>query len=351
LVHDERRRFKVSQTMRRVLMLEEPGWGGVATMCQTLQQALGEANWQVTALPWRQTHWPTLVQAAKQHDVILASHNFGPTYCGAALKALSGKPLVSWVHGPLQDVLKEARASVLKKTWLRLLYRQVDHFVSVSRTTENSLLGFVKQLHRTQRSHVVPNAMAPMPAGQPIHVHAGHGGESGIPPLLLGYVGRLSAEKRPGLLLDTLRFLPDEAQLGIVGDGPLHRHLAHQGMDLLMQGRLHFLGKHPSGASLYTPWEMTLLTSRFEGCPMTALESLACGVPCVTLPIPALRELFDRDAPYLLARGDAPVALAEAVMTVLSLPPEQVKADMARIVARHNLPAFTQAWQEVLRAC
>ena len=337
--------------MRCVLMLEEPGWGGVATMCQTLQQALGEANWQVTALPWRQTHWPTLVQAAKQHDVILASHNFGPTYCGAALKALSGKPLVSWVHGPLQDVLKEARASVLKKTWLRLLYRQVDHFVSVSRTTENSLLGFVKQLHRTQRSHVVPNAMAPMPAGQPIHVHAGHGGESGIPPLLLGYVGRLSAEKRPGLLLDTLRFLPDEAQLGIVGDGPLHRHLAHQGMDLLMQGRLHFLGKHPSGASLYTPWEMTLLTSRFEGCPMTALESLACGVPCVTLPIPALRELFDRDAPYLLARGDAPVALAEAVMTVLSLPPEQVKADMARIVARHNLPAFTQAWQEVLRAC
>jgi glycosyltransferase involved in cell wall biosynthesis len=351
LVHDERRRFKVSQTMRRVLMLEEPGWGGVATMCQTLQQALGEANWQVTALPWRQTHWPTLVQAAKQHDVILASHNFGPTYCGAALKALSGTPLVSWVHGPLQDVLKEARASVLKKTWLRLIYRQVDHFVSVSRTTENSLLGFVKQLHRTQHSHVVPNAMAPMPAGQPIHVHAGHGGESGIPPLLLGYVGRLSTEKRPGLLLDTLRFLPDEAQLGIVGDGPLHRHVAHQGMDLLMQGRLHFLGKHPSGVSLYTPWDITLLTSRYEGCPMTALESLACGVPCVALPIPALRELFDRDAPYLLARGDAPVALAEAVMTVLSLPPEQVKADMARIVARHNLPAFTQAWQEVLRAC
>lgn len=337
--------------MRRVLMLQEPDWGGVATMSQTLQHALGEANWQVTALPWRQTHWPTLVQAAKQHDVILASHNFGPTYCGAALKALSGKPLVSWVHGPLQDVLKEARASVLKKTWLRLLYRQVDHFVSVSRTTENSLLGFVKQLHRTQRSHVIPNAVAPMAAGQPIHVHAGHGGERGIPPLLLGYVGRLSAEKRPGLLLDTLRFLPDEAQLGIVGDGPLHRHLAHQGMDLLMLGRLHFLGKHPSGESLYTPWDITLLTSRFEGCPMTALESLACGVPCVALPIPALRELFDRDAPYLLARGDAPVALAEAVMTVLSLPPEQVKADMARIVARHNLPAFTQAWQEVLRAC
>mgnify|MGYP000034028399 CR=1 FL=1 len=349
--HDKRREANVTPVKRRVLMLQEPGWGGVATMSHTLQQALGEADWQVTSLPWRQTHWPTLVQAAKQHDLIVASHNFGPTYCGAALKTLSGKPLVSWVHGPVLDVLHEARASGIKKMGLRWLYRQVDHFVSVSRTSENSLLGFVKQLHRTQRSHVIANALAPMPAGQPIHVHAGHGGESGIPPLLIGYVGRLSAEKRPGLLLDTLRFLPDEAQLGIVGDGPLHRHLAHQGMDLLMQGRLHFLGKHTSGASLYTPWAITLLTSRYEGCPMTALESLACGVPCVALPIPALRELFDRDAPYLLARGDAPVALAEAVMTVLSLPPEQVQADMARIVARHSLPAFSQAWQEVLRTC
>jgi glycosyltransferase involved in cell wall biosynthesis len=171
------------------------------------------------------------------------------------------------------------------------------------------------------------------------------------PPLLLGYVGRLSAEKRPHLLLDTLRHLPDEAQLGIVGEGPMHRKMIHDGMDLMYQGRLHFLGKHPSGASLYQPWQMTLMTSRYEGCPMTALESLSCGVPCVALPIPAMRELFDRDAPYLLARGDAPVALAEAVMTTLSLPPEQVRDDMARIVARHSIDQFARAWQEVLHTC
>jgi glycosyltransferase involved in cell wall biosynthesis len=96
---------------------------------------------------------------------------------------------------------------------------------------------------------------------------------------------------------------------------------------------------------------MTLLTSRYEGCPMTALESLACGVPCVSLPIPALRELYDRDAPYLLARGDAPVALAEAVMTVLSLPAQQVQEDMARIAARHSVEGFAGNWQGVLRTC
>jgi len=336
-------------TTRRVLLLEEPGWGGVHTMTRTLADALIAQGWQATALPWRQSRWTTLVEAAKQHDVIVGTHNFGPTYCGAALKAITGKPLVSWVHGPLLDVLHEAGTSAVKKLWLRLLYKQVSQFVCVSRTTQDSLLSFIS-LSKQQRCTVVPNGIAPMAEGQPIHVHAGHGGD-GIPPLLLGYVGRLSAEKRPNLLLDTLRCLPDEAQLGIVGEGPLHRKMIHDGLDLMYQGRLHFLGKHPSGESLYKPWQMTLLTSRYEGCPMTALESLACGVPCVSLPIPAMRELYDRDAPYLLARGDAPVALAEAVMTVLSLPAQQVQEDMARIAARHSVEGFAGNWQEVLHTC
>jgi glycosyltransferase involved in cell wall biosynthesis len=94
---------------------------------------------------------------------------------------------------------------------------------------------------------------------------------------------------------------------------------------------------------------MTLLTSKYEGCPMTALESMACGVPCVAMPIPAMRELFDLDAPYLLARGDTPVALAEAVMTTLSLPAHKVQDDIARIVARHSVENFVSGWQEVLQ--
>jgi glycosyltransferase involved in cell wall biosynthesis len=246
-------------------------------------------------------------------------------------------------------VLREAGTSAVKKLWLRLLYKQVSQFVCVSRTTQDALLSFIA-LGKQQRCAVLPNGIAPMAEGQPIHVHAGHGGD-GIPPLLLGYVGRLSAEKRPHLLLDTLRYLPDEAQLGIVGEGPLHRKMIHDGLDLMYQGRLHFLGKHPSGESLYKPWQMTMLSSRYEGCPMTALESRARGVPCVTLPIPAMRELYDRDAPYLLARGDAPVALAEAVMTVRSLPTQQVRDDIARIVARHSVEGFVGNWQEVLRTC
>jgi glycosyltransferase involved in cell wall biosynthesis len=335
---------------RRILLLEDAAWGGVHTLCRTLQEALQAQGWQVDAVNWRDTSWRALIAQAKQADVIVASHNFGPTYAGVVLKWFTGKPLVSWVHGPLVDVLHQSRASSLKRLQLRWFYAQVTRFVCVSRTTQDSLLVFLGRKAQT-RTHVVLNALAPLPPGQTLHVHAPHGSQDALPPLLLGYVGRLAEEKRPGFLLETLRELPDVAQLGVIGEGPLRRKLVHDGMDLLQQGRLHFLGKHPRGASLYQSWQMTLLASRYEGFGMAALESLACGVPCVALPIAAMRELYDLDAPYLLARGDTPIALAEAVMAVMSLPAHQVQADMARIVERHTLSNFTQAWQEVLQAC
>jgi hypothetical protein len=43
--------------------------------------------------------------------------------------------------------------------------------------------------------------------------------------------------------------------------------------------------------------------------------------------------------------------LAEAVMTVFSLPELQVREDMARIVARHHIDGFVGNWQEVLHTC
>ena len=81
---------------------------------------------------------------------------------------------------------------------------------------------------------------------------------------------------------------------------------------------------------------------------MTALESLACGVPCVALPIPAMRELFAQAAPYLLAHDETPQALAIAVLNLMRMPKEQVQQDMARIVAKHSLAEFATSWQSTL---
>ena len=74
----------------RVLLLQDlatsNNWGGVQTMTHTLQHALQEQGFVVNALPWQHTKFDELLRMAKQSDVVVASHNFGPTYCGVAIK-------------------------------------------------------------------------------------------------------------------------------------------------------------------------------------------------------------------------------------------------------------------------
>ena len=354
----------------RVLLLQDPvtsnNWGGVQTMTQTLQLALQEQGFEVTALPWQQTKFVKLLYEARHSDVLVASHNFGPTYCGVALKTLAHKPLVSWVHGPLLEVLQISKASWWKRHWLKHVFRYVDRFVCVSQTTENSLLGFLSSAraqsndsssrgnssstssNKTPRTVVIPNALTPLTGNTESFVSDVNTTSSTN--LSIGYIGRLSQEKRPHLLLETLRALPDGAHLCVVGDGVLRSGLEDAGKDLMANGRLKFLGHQVSNRNLYTPYQVTLLTSLYEGCPMTALESLACGVPCVALPIPALRELFAHDAPYLLAHDETPQALAIAVLNLMRLPKEQVQKDIARIASKHSLPQFGHSWRIAIQS-
>jgi len=329
----------------RVLLLQDlttsSNWGGVQTMTLTLQLALQERGFLVTALPWQQTKFGKLLAAARDCDVLVASHNFGPTYSGVALKTLTRKPLISWVHGPLLNVLQMSKAGSWKRLWLKHVYSNVDRFVCVSQTTEVSLLGFLSTIPTV----VIPNGLTPLAKDSGSFVFDEYAAQKN---LSSGYVGRLSEEKRPHLLIETLRVLPAGTSLCIVGDGELRPALESAGKDLITNGRLRFLGHQASGQNLYKPYQVTLLTSQFEGFGMAALESLACGVPCVTLPIPAMRELFAHDAPYLLAHDETPEALAIALMNLVHIPIEQIHADMARILSKYALSRFAKSWQTTL---
>jgi glycosyltransferase involved in cell wall biosynthesis len=164
----------------------------------------------------------------------------------------------------------------------------------------------------------------------------------------LGFVGRLSPEKQPLHLLPMLRLLPDAYQLHVVGDGELMGAMRSAGQDLLAQGRLHLHGQQTVTAQTYRAWRATVLCSRYEGYPMTALESLACGVPCVSPPIPAMQEMLGAQAPLWLARDDSPAALAEAVQRCLAQALADRQAAIDRLQDQHRLETFVQAWDELL---
>mgnify|MGYP003828382405 CR=1 FL=1 len=339
--------------MPRVLLLQEKqAGGGVHTVTQTLCQALRARGWGVKELALNSSGWLARLDAARKCDVILACHNFKPAYVAFALTILVRKPVLVWAHGPVGEVLVQSDASSMKRAWLHWLYRRLPDWVFVSQSSRDSFERFVKLASMDRRRHtVIPNAV-PHACGVP--GCRGSKGPTGRP-VQLAYVGRLSPEKRPDLLMEMLRLLPQEFKMTMVGDGPLLESFRREYADLLENGRLTLAGAQPHGTFSYASWDLTLLASRYEGSPMTLLESFASGVPCVGVPIPALQEMLEADAPYLLARAQSPQAIAEAVQSVLALPTQKVQADIARVVRRHQVPEFVLRWegvlQEMVRRC
>jgi glycosyltransferase involved in cell wall biosynthesis len=332
-------------TPRVLLLLEDQATGGVSTVSRTLAEVLRQRGWGVDELALNAASWAQRLAAVRRCDVLLASHNFQPAYIAWALGRLLGKPTVVWVHGPLQEVVTQAGTSASKQAWLRWLYRRLPSFVFVSQASRDSFDAFMgrsRAKHRLCRVITNAVALAEPPVAPPRTTDPLCG------PIPLAYIGRLSPEKQPGLLLDMLRLLPERFRLTLLGDGPLRDTLRESGADLLASGRLQLAGAQPHGPGLYTPWRLSLLASRYEGCPMTLLESFAAGVPCVGLPMAALQEVLQDDAPYLLAREYSAQALADAVQVMCTLPPQQVQADMARVLARHRIQDFAQAWHDVL---
>jgi glycosyltransferase involved in cell wall biosynthesis len=369
-----------------VLLTEESGVGGVQTTLSLLTSALSARGWQVTRLSVRQGR-PSLWacwQAARRAQVLVASNNFWPAYWAVALGWLSGRPSVVWVHGPLHEVLQQAGASRRKTRWLQTVYRLASLVVCASQTSLDSFRRVIGEggeggnpdafgvpdalglsqvvcvirnpaaLPGTGTDRTVPNA-SPAASNRPCPATEAASAGDRMPDnavaqdlIPLGFVGRLSPEKQPLQLVAMLQQLPAVYHLHVVGDGALMGAMQSAGQSLMAQGRLHLHGQQTVTAQTYRAWRATVLCSLYEDYPMTALESMACGVPCVSTPIPAMQEILGPHALQWLAQDHSALALANAVQACLAQSPEALQAALQATVATHGFEAFAQAWDRVL---
>jgi glycosyltransferase involved in cell wall biosynthesis len=332
-----------------LLVQENTATGGVTRITEHLMSGLTAQGWRTASVSLRGGPWFTRLRAIwaslGQHNVLIATHNFLPTYATWLLATVSRKPWVMWVHGPVIPVLAMAQARPAKRSFLRWIYQRAPLVVFGSQAAQDSFEQFTW-----------PDD-APPAAGQQLRTvihNATTIDRTGLPPghpegsVHIGFVGRLSAEKQPLQLLDLLEQLPEPFVLHVVGDGPLMADMQRQGQNHLASGRLHLHGAQTVTASTYMAWQATVLCSAYEGYPMTALESLACGVPCVSTPIPAMQEMLHAQAPYMLAARNTPEALAQALIATLQTPAAQRQQDMAAITQAHTPEKFAAAWSQLL---
>lgn len=108
------------------------------------------------------------------------------------------------------------------------------------------------------------------------------------------YIGRLTYPKNPKRLMGVCKILSQidpQVKIAIVGTGDLEAQTKKIAKELRLDQNVFFVGFLNNPFKILSDSRVSIMTSRFEGTPMSALEAIALGVPVVSTPVDGLTEI------------------------------------------------------------
>jgi glycosyltransferase involved in cell wall biosynthesis len=163
------------------------------------------------------------------------------------------------------------------------------------------------------RIHLIPNAWSARHAPESREVARR---TLGVPDtaFLIGWVGRLSREKAPDVLVAALRDLDGEdVTVSFIGDGPLRSEISvapsSSGGPVV---RAH--GAIAGASRLFPAFDLFVLSSRTEGTPIALFEAMEASVPIVATAVGGVPDVLGHEG--ILVPPDDPGALATAIRSV-----------------------------------
>jgi glycosyltransferase involved in cell wall biosynthesis len=165
---------------------------------------------------------------------------------------------------------------------------------------------------------------------------------------VVGTIGRLSEQKHHTDFLAMAKRVVDRfprTRFLLIGDGPLRPDLERQRRELGLDDRVLFTGPRGDIPLLLALMDCFVLSSLWEGLPVTLLEAMAAATPCVSTDVGGCRDVVRPGETGWLVPERNPDALARAVIGVLEDPPraEAVAARARQLVTeRHSIERFTR---------
>ena len=157
------------------------------------------------------------------------------------------------------------------------------------------------------------------------------------------WVGRFSEEKSPLLFIDTLkRLVASDPDLrgAMVGAGPLAERVEAEIVSAGLEEHIHLPGWVDEPCDYYASSKVFVLTSSRDALPLSLLEAMASGTPCV---VPLVGSIGDvavhRDTAYVVPER-TPAAYARALSELLA--DDQLRR---RISARARMAAESYSYE------
>lgn len=228
-------------------------------------------------------------------------------------------PLVTTEHSTL---------NARRRWWLRpvdqWMYPHYERIACISEAAAESLTRWCPGI--VAKTVIIPN-------GIPLDIF-----ENAVPAALpslpekftrLVFVGRFEAQKDHPTLLRSLTRVAD-AQLLLVGDGPLRLHIEQMAQSLGIRDRVTFLGWRQDVAGVLKAADIYVHSSSFEGFGIAACEAMAAGLPVVASDVPGLAQVI-AGAGILFPAGDEK-ALADSLNALIKSPEQQREMSRAGLL-------------------
>lgn len=121
------------------------------------------------------------------------------------------------------------------------------------------------------------------------------------------YLGRLTYPKNPQRLLrvleQVLKIRP-QTRVAIIGTGDLEKEIRNEINTNHKLKNIDFLGFKSNPYKILLDSKLMIMTSRWEGTPMCALEAMALGVPIVSTPVDGMKDLVENEKTGYLSENN-----------------------------------------------
>jgi glycosyltransferase involved in cell wall biosynthesis len=180
----------------------------------------------------------------------------------------------------------------------------------------------------------------------------------GIPQdrFLIGWLGRMTEIKKVGNLLAALALLRSrgvEAELMLVGDGPLREELERTAIELGISDSCHFAGFSEQVSAFLGAFDAVALSSANEGTPVTLIEALAAEVPVVSTDVGGVSDVVQHKVSgFLVPPGDTSAISRslEELASSADLRRNFGRAGRAYVLPRYSVPRLVDDLDSLYRS-
>jgi glycosyltransferase involved in cell wall biosynthesis len=362
------------------------GGGGAESMMRSLMQGLDRRRWRVVVVALQAEAWPeetedlrrtvdalhvleerALLSAgtlkklravirAERPDVVQTWMHHAD-FTGGLVARFAGVKQVVWgIH--CREITRAAGESRIKSGLFERVMPLMAQWVPsrIVSCSQAALEDHVKLGYPKEKMIWIPNGVDTqrfrplLSAREDMRARLGLASDA----FVIGYAGRAHEMKNLPLLLRAFGLLHSkEGSVRLVLCGVVYEELDAASRAIVKalpdQAAVSWLPFQGDPEHFYPALDVFTLSSRTEACPMTLLEAMACGVPCVTTDVGDCSQLIG-DTGSVVAAGDAE-ALVTAWLAAMESPAQERLAQSVaardRVKSTFSLERAAAGYQDV----